>query len=87
MNVVFAPLDCTVIDLMLDKWIDLQGHPWIHRLTNIMGQNYVALLGKLTWIEDVSSDGDQNESIMGRTFKYSIDVSKMLHAVKATLGF
>jgi capsular polysaccharide biosynthesis protein len=87
MNSIFAPRGCTVIDLMWDTWIDRTEHTWIHRLTNIMNQSYVVLLGKVTWLDNLSADGDIDRNLLGKEFQYRIDVSKTLHAVKAILGF
>ena len=49
MNLIFAPKDCMVIDLMSDTWIDLPEHTWIYRLTSLMQLRYAVILGEVTW--------------------------------------
>ena len=51
-NIIFAPPECGIVDLMPDVWTDEASVGWIYDTTNIMGQKYVCLLGETTWRSD-----------------------------------
>ena len=84
MNLIFAPKDCMVIDLMSDTWIDLPEHTWIYRLTSLMQLRYAVILGEVTWTghRDRYAEG---VVFPDNSFNYHIDVEKVKRAVLSAL--
>jgi capsular polysaccharide biosynthesis protein len=83
-NLVFAPSNAAVIDLMPESWADTIQAKWIYRLTNMLSQRYTLIFGQMSW-PLIHTDGIENIAITNRGVLYAVDIQKVVAAVRSML--
>jgi len=73
-NIIFAPPECGIVDLMPDVWTDVASVGWIYDTTNIMGQKYACLLGETTWQSDAMVE-HRSVPMRDRSMRFRVDAA------------
>lgn len=81
-NIIFAPRECGIVDLMPDVWTNVPSVGWIYDTTNIMDQRYACLLGETTWRSDAIVE-HRSVPMRDLSMRYRVDAGAVIAAARA----
>ncbi len=71
MNIIFAPKQCVIIDMMPEAWLNFEySYRWIYRLTNVCEQRYILILGERD--DEKSAQISEGEPLRYRINRHSL---------------